>query len=166
MHTLQQANSVELVKVLLTAGASTSCTADLYDGDTPLQLAERLKFTDVAALFGKDCGAALCIAMVSLVLYMYREQWQLNMRVLLLQLVVACTCDGVVSESCKSCVEKTQHTASADTAKRANNSSMYTSQPTTAFAKYIIIIALSRPLRSPVARQDQDLACATISSAH
>jgi ankyrin repeat protein len=54
MHTLQQANSVELVKVLLAAGASTSCTADLYDGDTPLQLAQRLKFTDVAELFHRE----------------------------------------------------------------------------------------------------------------
>jgi ankyrin repeat protein len=51
---LQQANSVELVKALLAAGASNTCSADLYDGDTPLQLAQRLKFTDVAALFEKE----------------------------------------------------------------------------------------------------------------
>jgi hypothetical protein len=49
--TIQQANSVELVKLLLAAGASTTSTADLYDGDAPLQLAQRLKFADVAALF-------------------------------------------------------------------------------------------------------------------
>ncbi|KAG5186297.1 hypothetical protein JKP88DRAFT_214650 [Tribonema minus] len=48
LHKAVEEGSTDIVQVLLAAGADRSAHAALYDGDTPLQLARRLRRDDIA----------------------------------------------------------------------------------------------------------------------
>jgi hypothetical protein len=57
LHKAVEAGSLDMVHILMQAGADRSAKCDLYDGDTPAELAQRLRMPEISALFDSRVDA-------------------------------------------------------------------------------------------------------------